>query len=61
MKKMLFSTLWVLTVSVNSGSTNVNVSMPESSFDSLLSTFQVLFNNSNLWGSDFLSKLFQLI
>jgi hypothetical protein len=61
MKKMLLSTLWVLTVSVNSGSTNVNVSMPESSFDSLLSTFQVLFNNSNLWGSDFLSKLFQLI
>lgn len=61
MKKILLSTLWVLTVSVNSGSTNVNVSMPESSFDSLLSTFQVLFNNPNLWGSDFLSKLFQLI
>ena len=61
MKHMFLSTLWVLTVAVNSGSTSVNVSMPESSFDSLLTTIQTLANNSNLWGSDFLSMLFRLI
>lgn len=60
MKKLLLSTFWVITVAVNSGTTNVNVNMPEQSFDSLLATIQVLSNNSNLWGSDFLSMLFSL-
>ncbi|MFZ5426966.1 MAG: hypothetical protein ACOZEN_08320 [Thermodesulfobacteriota bacterium] len=60
MKKLLLSTFWVITVAVNSGTTSVNVNMPEQSFDSLLATIQALSNNSSLWGSDFLSMLFSL-
>jgi hypothetical protein len=62
MKQFFLSTLWALTVAVNSGSTSVNVSMPESSFASLLSTIQSLVTSTpNLWSTDFLTQLFQYI
>ena len=59
--KLILSSLWVVTVAVNSGTTNVNVSMPDQSFDSLLTTIQGLSNNTALWGSDFFSRLFSYI
>lgn len=60
MKKLVLSTFWVITVAVNSGPTNVNVSMPDQSFDSLLNTIQALSNNTTLWGSNFFAQLFRL-
>jgi len=61
MRNILLSTFWVITVAVNSGTTSVNVNMPESSFDSLLATIQALSNNTALWGSSLFAQLFQLI
>lgn len=60
MKKFVLSTLWTISVVVNSGSTNVDVSMPDQSFDSLLNTIQALSNNSNLFSSNFFDFLFKL-
>ncbi|WP_243358096.1 hypothetical protein [Fundidesulfovibrio terrae] len=60
MRSFLLSTLWVITVAVNSGTTNVNVSMPESSFDSLLAAIQAMSANTALWNSSFFTQLFQL-
>ena len=60
MKKFALSALWTISVVVNSGATNVNVNMPDQSFDSLLSTIQSLSNNSNLFSSNFFDFLFKL-
>jgi hypothetical protein len=60
MRKFVLSTLWTISVVVNSGSTNVNVSMPDQSFDSLLNTIQALSSNSSLFSSNFLDFLFKL-
>jgi hypothetical protein len=61
-KQLMLSTLWAVTVAVNSGSTSVNVSVPESSFATLLSTIQSLVSTTpNLWSPDFLTQLFQYI
>lgn len=58
--KLVLSVFWVITVAVNSGTTNVNVSMPDQSFDSLLTTVQALSNNTALWSSDFFAQLLKL-
>lgn len=60
MKQFLLSAFWAITVAVNSGTTSVNVNMPESSFDALLSTVQTLTNNTALWNSNFFSQLLLL-
>ena len=60
MKQLALSMLWVITVAVNSGPTNVNISVPDASFDSLLSTVQALSSNTALWNSNFFSQLLLL-